>query len=244
VDEKDMHDLLLSVKPDGAVHDATACRWCSPATATEHNERTGGGVLDVSITQEDIDKAVAAAVGPLQTELDALRQFKAEVESTDAVNAARAEAQAEIEAIKAQIDELQTKLDAATIEATEAKTKYDEVVAWLDEEATKAEQEAQVAALREERVEAVKALKVFPDEYVVENADRYARMDAELFEANLADWKAIKATKAPEGEEEEELPSTTTFVATRDDDGKPKASAMREVMSLRNAGIDLRRIRG
>lgn len=236
-----MHDLLLSVKPDGAVHDATACKFCQ---ATD-NERTEGGVLDVSITQEDIDKAVAAAVAPLQTELEALRKFKAEAESTDAVNAAREEARAEVEAAQQALAEAQAKLDAATIEATEATAKYDNLVAWLTAEAERVEQEAQIAALREERVEAVKALKVFPDEYVEENAQRYAAMDAEAFEALMADWKAVKATQtSSKKEEEEELPSTTTFVATRDDDGKPKASPMREVMRLRNEGVDLRRIRG
>lgn len=237
-----MHDLLLSVKPDGAVHDATACDWCSPVLATDGTERTEGGVLDVSITQEDLDKAVAAALAPLQTELDALRQFKAEAESTDAVNAARAEAQVALDAAKAAQDELQIKLDAAIIEATEAKTKHDEFVAWLDAEAAKVEQEQQAAAIRDERVEAVKALELFPEEYVVDNADRYARMEQDAFEALLSDWQAVKASK----KDETVVETTTTptaFVATRDDDGKPKVSAMREVMRLRNEGVDLRKIR-
>lgn len=236
-----MHDLLLSVKPEGAVHDSTSCAWCS-ATALETNgpDRTEGGVLDVSITQEDIDKAVLAAVGPLQSELEALRKFKAEIESTDAAKAA----EAAIEAAKAEAAELQTKLDAATIEATEAKTKHDEFVAWLTAEAEKAEHEAQIAALRDERVEAVKALEVFPDTYVEENANRYAEMTPEVFEAAIADWKAIKATKSSDEGEEQELPAKTTFVATRDDDGKAKTSHLREVMRLRNEGVDPRRIRG
>lgn len=232
-----MHDLLLSVKPDAAVHDATACAFCQ---ATDGTERTEGGVLDVSITQEDLDKAVAAAVGPLQTELEALRQFKAEIESTDAAKAA----EAAIEMAKAEAAELQGKLDATTIEAAEANTKYENLVAWLAAEAEKAEQEAQIAALRDERVEAVKALKLFPDEYVEENSRRYAEMTPEVFEATMADWKAVKATKSVEGEEEETTTVQTAFVATRDDDGKPKTSHLRDVMRLRNEGIDPRRIRG
>jgi DNA repair exonuclease SbcCD ATPase subunit len=235
-----MHDLLLSVRPDGAVHDATACIWCSPVQATDDSDRTEGGVLDVSITQEDLDKAVAAAVAPLQTELEALRKFKADVESTDAAKAA----EQAIEEAKAEAAELQGKLDAATIAATEANTKYEDLLAWLAAEAEKAEQEAQIAALRDERVEAVKALKLFPEEYVEENAQRYAEMPAEIFEASVADWKAVKAAKATEESEDSELPKQTTFVATRDDDGKPKASHMREVMRLRHEGIDPRRIRG
>ena len=233
-----MHDLLLSVKPDGAVHDATACKWCSSTVQATDTNRTEGGVLDVSITQEDLDKAVAAAVGPLQTELEALRQFKAEVESTDAAKAA----EAAIEAAKAETADVQQKLDAATIEATEAKSKLDEFVAWLNAEAEQAEKEAQIAALRDERVEAVKALEVFPDEYVEENAQRYAEMTPEVFEACVADWKAVKAAKA-EASTEEEQPSKTAFVATRDDDGKSKKSHLAEVMRLRNQGIDPRRIR-
>jgi hypothetical protein len=240
VDAKDMHDLLLSVKPDGAVHDATACDWCSPVIqATDETDRTEGGVLDVSITQEDLDKAVAAAVASLQAEVDALRQFKAEIESTDAAKAH----EAAVAAVEAEKADLQAKLDAANIEVNEWKTKHDEVTAWLAAEAEMAEKEAQIAALRDERVEAVKALQIFADDYVEENAQRYAEMTDEVFTASIADWKAIKATKSSDGEEQE-LPTKTTFVATRDDDGKAKTSHLREVMRLRNEGVDPRRIRG
>jgi chromosome segregation ATPase len=220
VDAKDMHDLLLSVKPDGAVHDATACDWCSPVIqATDETDRTEGGVLDVSITQEDLDKAVAAAVASLQAH------------------------EAAVAAVEAEKADLQAKLDAANIEVNEWKTKHDEVTAWLAAEAEMAEKEAQIAALRDERVEAVKALQIFADDYVEENAQRYAEMTDEVFTASIADWKAIKATKSSDGEEQE-LPTKTTFVATRDDDGKAKTSHLREVMRLRNEGVDPRRIRG
>ena len=238
-----MHDLLLSVKPDGAVHDATACQWCTPVVqATDGTDRTEGGVLDVSITQEDLDKAVAAAVTPLQTELEELRKFKAEAESTDAVNAAREELRAEVEAAKVAAEELQQKLDAATIEATEAKTKHEEIVAWLQAEAERVEAEAQVAALRDERKQAVTALELFPEEYVEENAQRFAEMSPEVFEATMEGWKVIKASKSDESKKDDELPKTTVFAATRDEDGT-KTSHLREVMRLRHEGVDLRRIR-
>lgn len=246
VDSKSLHDTLLRFRPDGAVHDSASCEFCTTHATGQLSDDTEGGVLDVS-TQEDIDKAVSAAVAPLQAELEALREFKANVESTDAVNAAREELREQIEAAEKTVAELRDQLDIVSKEAEQATAKYDEVLAWLDAEAAEAQRQAEIEALKEERTEAVKALELFTDEHIDKNSQRYAEMDEESFEAAMADWKAVKAAaekKAMASEQENDDDKVvTSFTATRDEDGKGTQSNLRDVMRLRTQGIDPRRIR-
>lgn len=245
---KVIHDLLLEVKPETAVHAKDACPYCTPAAAQaasgQNPDSTGGGAPDVTtITQEDLDNAVKAATAPLQQELDELRNFKAEVESTDAVRAL----QEQVEAKEAEKADLQQKLDAANVEINETKSQHDDLVAWLNAEASKAEQEAAIAALRDERSQKVRELEIFDETYIEENAQRFAEMDEEAFEAALVDWKtakeAAKASKGKTGETPDPTKTQTAFTATRDDDGIVPKSQLSGVMGLRNAGVDVRGIR-
>lgn len=245
MDSERLHDLLLRCKPEETVHDPEQCILCTTPATGQLTDHTEGGVLDVS-TQEDIDKAVSAAVAPLQAEIESLRKFKAEVDATDAVEAAREESREKIEAAEALVVELQEKLDAATIEAKDSTTKYEEVLAWLDAEANEAQRKAEIEALREERTEAVKALDLFPEDYIVENSQRYAEMPEDAFEAALADWKAVKAASEKQDDktdQDDDEKIVTSFTATRDEDGVGPKSNLRDVMRLRQQGIDPRRIR-
>lgn len=188
-------------------------------------------------TQEDVNKAVADATAALKTELDELRKFKAAADSEDAAKAF----QEQVESAKAEVAELQQKLDAATIEANDSKTKHEELLAWLEEEAVKAEREVELARLRDERAEAVRQLDVFPAEYIEQNAERFAAMEAEVFEAAVADWKAAAvATRGEKKDKGEELPPATSFTATRKEE--VSGSALKAVLDLRRQGIDPRRV--
>lgn len=237
--DKALHDLLLANKPEGAVHDSDSCEFCQESTSGQQVVSTQGGVPDVStVTQEDISKAVEAAVAPLNEELDTLRKFKADVESSEAAQAQ----QAKIEEAETKAEELQNKLDESVIEATEAKKSYEDLVAWLEAEAEAKAEAERIEAVKAERVEKVRELNLFKDSYIEENADRYAAMSEEAFETAVADWKAAAEAKKEDEGSEEELPTSTAFVATRDDAGETKKSHL-SVMRLRNEGHNLRKIR-
>ena len=240
MDSKVVHDLLMAVKPDDAVHDSVSCQFCQETSGQTVTSTDQGGVLNVSeITQTDIDRAVSEAVAPLNEELAALRKFKVDIESSEAAQAV----EEKIAAAEAKAADLQEQLDAAEIKATEAQTQYEQLLAWLQEEAVKAEEAERIEALRVERVAAVKALKIFSEDYVEANAGRYAEMDEAAFESAVEDWKAIAAARTETDDTEEEtLPKSTVFTATRDDDGQSKSN-LSLIRQFRSEGVDLRRVR-
>lgn len=158
-----------------------------------------------SFTQEDIDAATAAAVATLQTRLSELETQVQETEVGRAV--------AEVTAAKnTEISTLQEQLDAATAARTAAESKFGESEQfWTD--AIAAHQAAvEVAARKTERIAEATAAGVFDEKYISDNADRFAAMSAEDFQARLDEWQLIAAqTGAPKSTP---VPARTALVAS------------------------------
>lgn len=155
----------------------------------------------------------------------------------DEVAAKIAEAKAEADA---QVADLQAKLDVATAEAATAKEAHESLVAFLDDTAKAEAEAAAFETAKAERIAAIKeAAPALPEEYLTENADRFAKMDEEAFQASLDGFKAV-AAKAPAGKSE--IPAQTAMTAARtiSDDATP--SPLRDVLSLRFEGVDTRTI--
>lgn len=228
---KEIHDRLLEMKPEGASHDASECGICNgtitdPEQAHENPE---GGTLK-TYTEEEYN-ALLAQVADLETkvnELDSVRQ-------ESAVEARIAEATAQFEA---QVSDIQAQLDSAVLEAQAAKDEKDGVLAYFAQLQAEAEAAEQIATLREERVNRVKEVVSFPEDYIAARADAWAALDEEAFEAALADWKAI-ATKAGAGEP---VPAATAMTASRDTTNQPSDGSLREVLNLRFQGVDTRAV--
>ena len=180
-------------------------------------------------TQEDLDAAVAAATKPLEDRISQMLTERGESEVEQRI----AEAKAELES---KITDLQAQLDTKVLEVEEARKASDDLSAYLQAVAAEQEQAAEIARLREERLATVREVASFPDEYVEANADRWASLPAEAFEALVNDWKAITPAK-PETAATT-LPPATAMVASRNDNsGRP---AFAEVFELVERGADLR----
>ena len=231
-DARSLHDQLLALKPAEASHDESACKWCSGTDVEIASQNPAGGlVADPKTYTEDEFNAVAGQVSALEAKV---AELSSAVEA-DEVAAKIAEARAEVEA---QVAELQTALDAKTLEAETAKAAHDEIVNFLDKAKTDAEEAAEFEALKTDRTAAVKeAAPLLPDEYISENAERFAKMDEEAFTASLEGFKAI-AAKAPATKTE--IPATTAMTAARSNDGE--SNPLRDVLSLRAQGVDTRTI--
>lgn len=138
--------------------------------------------------------------------------------------------------LEAQVADLQGKLDASVLDAENARTELTNIVSYLEAEDAAATELAAAEARKEERVDRVKEVANFPEEYLTENADRFAAMADEDFEKALEDWSKI----APKPEGETKAPETA-MESTR----KPaneNASLLRDVLGVRNRGVDIRRI--
>lgn len=190
-----LHDRLLAERPEGAVHDEDACPLCGSDDDTE-----GGWMATFSEEelQAAVDAAVNEATAPLKSRIAELETQQQRGE----VDAATAE-------LKDKIAELESKLDAAVLEASQAKEEKENLQkAWDDEKAAEAAAK-ELAARREERLEKVREVASFPDEYLEANADRFAAMDEEEFLARIEEWKTLTA-KSEDG-----VPKKTALTAAR-----------------------------
>jgi len=229
---KDLHDRLLDERPSGAEHAADECPFCREV-ASDLTNNGGNGVSDKTFTEDEVKSlvtaAVAEAVKPLQDEIASHKEASTEAETEAKIAAIREE-------LEAKVEEIQKSLDEATLKAEAASVERDELVAFLDSEKEKAEKEAETAKLREERTAKVAEVASFPEEYVKANTDRWASMEEDAFVALLEDYKAV-AVKPSEGG----LPASTTMNASREEN-KSKLSVVREIIDLRNEGIDTRAV--
>lgn len=187
----------------------------------------------MSYTEEEfraaVDKAVAEATTPLNQRISELEGAQAE----SAVEAKFAEIRAEAEA---KVSEIQSQLDSAVLEAQQAKEAREQLEAFLNEEAEKAQREAETAARKEERLGKVREAANFPEEYLEANADRFAAMSDEDFDKAIEDWGEI-AAKSDDGSRP---PAATALHASRDNDPGRPTSAVAEVFALRDSGVDTR----
>jgi hypothetical protein len=182
---KVLHDRLLAEMPDDATHDG--CPICHGETTDSH---TRGGFMPEAFTQEDIDAATAAATASLQQRLAELEAQVQETEVGQAVSKAVTEA---VAAETARTAELQTQLDAAEAARTAAENRLAETEQFWTNAIADHETTAALAARREQRVTRASEAGVFTDEYITSNADRFAAMADEDFDARLAEWALIAA---------------------------------------------------
>lgn len=180
-----------------------------------------------------VTAAVAEATKDLSAELDDLKATKTASEWETKIADLKVETDAKVA-------DLQAQLDGKVIEAQASKTAHDELVAFLDSEKERTELEAAVNARKEERVKAVAEAATFPEEYLTANTERWATMDDEAFEALLADYKSVSAKSGETTTTT--VPTTTALHATRETTTTGAASAARELIALRNEGVDPRQI--
>ena len=224
---KSLHDQLLLDQPEDASHEADSCEFCIATAEIASDQNNGGSVSDKTYTEAEFTSAISEVAG-LKAQL---AELTAAAEASN-IDAKIAEAVAGSEAKAA---ELQSQLDAAVLEAEAAKAEHIALVTQIAETEAAATAAAELAARKDERLVQVKEHASFPDEYVEANADRFAAMSDEAFEAALADWKAI-GVKAPivDG-----IPAVTAMTAARSTDG---SNPLAEVLGLRAQGVDTRTI--
>lgn len=183
-------------------------------------------------TEDELRAAVEAAIGDLRTQLDALRASQEASDIETRIATAVSEATTPL---TDQVTDLQTKLDAAVLDAQNEKARAD----GLESEKVAAAEAATLAARKDERLAKVKEVANFPQAYLDTNAERFAAMSDEDFEARLEEYRQIasKATGTEGG-----LPKVTALKAANEGGagGKTTTSAVHDLFAMRRAGIDPR----
>jgi hypothetical protein len=225
---KAIHDHLLASMPEGAEHESTTCSLCALEVI---ENTTPGGSMPETFTQEEVDAAVAASTGPLQQRLN---ELEAQVQESEV---GRAVAQA-TETKDAEISTLQQQIDAAEAARTAAENKLVEVEQfWVDAIAAQ-EAAVELAARKERRVAEAKQAGVFNDDYIDENAERFAAMSDEDFTARLDEWRLIAAKTG-----DSTAPARTALVASAAPT-QTASSNLSVVTELRGLRVDPRTLGG
>lgn len=232
---KAIHDRLLAEKPEGATHDEGSCPLCA-MEAMPNTEIPEGGSMS-EFTQEQVDakvaEAVEAATATLKTQLAELESKQQETEVGKAVSEATAP-------LNEQIADLQSKLDAEVMARTTAEEAKAEVETFWSTAIAEKTAADESAARKDERLAKLK--EVAPEgahAYLDENADRFAAMSDEDFDARIEEYRTITA----KAEGSSEIPSTTALTAAREGAGvagTQPGSMLSELGSLRGALTDPR----
>lgn len=218
-----LHDDLLASQPTGARHDADICPFCADKAAqATASDPSGSGRPDVSshittsteggdtptmtdISQEAHDALVKAAVAEAVKTTEAALLAK-QTELAEA-NTKLADADSKVTELSADITRLNGELDAAQVKLTSAS----EEAASLKQAAADAEEAARVSEIASKRIEQVKNLKLFPDEYVTtERASKWAAQDDASWAEQVEEWKQLKPASAASGETTSDAASAMT----------------------------------
>lgn len=231
---KILHDKLLAERPEGVTHEKDTCPLCvidSLKSEETINSPEGGNVSEgKTYTEAELDAKVEAATSGLNAKLAELEGSQRQSEVDQALNDAKAEADAKVA-------ELQAQLDSAVVEATTAKEEkvaIEEFWASAIEEETK---NKEIAARKDSRLEKIAEVASLPEEYLEKNADRFAAMSDEDFNARLEEWKVI-ASKT-----ETTIPKRTALTAAREDGGNSNnnsGSMLGEIAGMRRHLVDPR----
>lgn len=226
---KALHDMLLALKPEDVEHECALCQ----EDFVEIASHPGGTVSDKTYTEEQYN-ALAAQVEELKAQIAGFQAAAA----SDEVDAKVAEAKAEA---AEQIAKIQADLDAAVLKASVAEEALANTVAYLEATAAEQAEKAEREARKDERLAALKEVANFPEDFLSENADRFAGMDDETWEATLAGFKAQKAAlESATPETEPGIPVTQALVASR---SQSEISPLQMIKAVHADGQDLRTVR-
>jgi chromosome segregation ATPase len=229
---KRLHDQLLEAKPEEALHDEQQCELCAESFDNQGvsvDDQPEGGSMseDAKTYSEDdlkaaVEKAVSDVKSELQSKLSELEDSKQQSDIDKAVADAIASSD---ESIK----ELQAKLDAAVLEAETERKSREELEASIETERKQVEEAAALEVKKTERIEAVKEVASFPDDYLTENSERWALMADDEFAKSIEDWKVIAA----KSDDNTEAPTKTAMTASREEGGKSTESSLGLLGELR-----------
>ncbi len=229
---KTLHDKMLATKPTDASHNTDSCLLCAElidnTEESSYDKPEGGSMSDdaKTYTQDELQAAVDKAIKEATVELQAKLNDRDKSVQEAAIQTAVANAETES---NAKIQELQSELDKAVLEASKEKSVREELEASIAAEKAAAEKAAEVEAKKVERIESAKEFaSLFTDEYITENASRWAEMSDDDFSKSVDEWKVIASRS-----DATKIPSQTAMTASRNEGGTTK-SALSSLRELRH----------
>ena len=243
VKARELHDELLVGMPEGARHNADICSFCvdkaaqeapvpSGSEAIKDPEGTEGGTTKAmadDIKQDAISKetheallekalkdATSVTTEALERKTQEAAELTTKVETLTAENAS----------LKSDNARLNTELDTAQISLKTATDEAD----LLKKEKADAAAAQEKAELATKRADQVKALGVFPEEFVTEKAARWAELAESDWSERVEEWAARKPEATPNTEVASALSGTTGELTKEHTDTASDATTSRRAV--------------
>ena len=260
---KRLHDEALALKPAGANHDSALCPFCRSDVAASEGTPSGSGRPDGSaatgtnasseggtrhpmsdISKETHEQLLNSAVAQVRAEKDAeISKLTSERDGLVAEKAeltkSRDDQAAQIKTLTDENTRLNGELDTAQVAL---KTATDEVAS-LKQEVANRDNQAQLAEVASKRVEQVKNLGLFNDDYAQKKAEVWAAMSEDDWAAQIEDYKALRGTSTSGGGgggTNTDTASALTGTGNRDEGGNSDtASGGKDLTPARKASRSL-----
>jgi hypothetical protein len=173
------------------------------------------GETEKMYTQAELEEIAS----PLLQEVVRLKAEAQTAEAAGAVEAIKAEYEAQIEALQNQLDDAVLAQQVAVDELTATKAEQEAIV-------QAAEEKTAMEAVLDERVAKVREVASFTDEYIVANAERWAKLSDEAFTARLEEWAAL-VKESPNA-----IPKKTALSAARETGATRPSSSTTKARAL------------
>lgn len=197
-----LHDQLLAMKPESAKHNADVCPFCvekasqstasGPPDVSEIESTEGGATPTMSGTEaQGISQETHEALVQQKVATAIAQSDQALATQTDRANSAEAqvkELETELASVKEENTKLSSDLDAAQVEVKSLTEERDQ----LKKDAADAASKQEVTEKAAERAKQVTNLKLFPEEYVTEKAEKWAALSDDDWAEQLESWGKLK----------------------------------------------------
>lgn len=163
-------------------------------------------MTDISMEAHEAmqQKAVTDAVAATDAAL-----AKATTDAADAIaradlaDKAAADLKTDNERLNKELDEAQVKIKAAEDRASAA-----------EDELKKSKEDAALSEVASKRLDQVKALNLFPEDFITERAERWSKQSEEDWASQVAEWQTLKPAQAgsetPNGDQASALTGAST----------------------------------
>lgn len=183
----------------------------------------------VALVKVAVAEATSATDAALATKVSEAAAATAKVEEAEK---AAADLKVDNERLNKELDEAQLKIKAAEDRAQAA-----------EDELKKSKEDASLAEVAAKRVEQVKGLNLFKEDFITERADRWSKQSDEDWAQQVAEWQALKpasADEVPPGDQASALSGTSTDGLSTEKETDSAAAGDTTKPSARRSALGLR----
>lgn len=169
-----------------------------------------------------LDKALRDTTSAVTAERDTLKS------TVEALTTEKTTLESDLASVKAENERLNGELDTAQVTL---KAVQDEASA-LKADLASRDEAAEKATIASDRAAQVRNLSLFPEEYIIDKASKWAEVDEAAWTDRLDEWKALKGTSTGDGTTKPTTDTASAMTGTNENGTGHEPSARRAILGL------------